>query len=46
LDYVIDNKIITLDFYEQLSIAYAGLGNTQKTQEFLEMANQLKKAAN
>lgn len=46
LDYVIDNKIMTVDFYEQLSIVYAGLGNAQKTQEFLEMANQLKKAAN
>jgi len=46
LDYVIDNKIMTVDFYEQLSIAYAGLGNPQKNQEFLEMANQLKKAAN
>jgi len=46
LDYVIDNKIMTVDFYEQLSIAYSGLGNAQKTQDFLEMANQLKKAAN
>ncbi len=46
LDYVIDNKIMTVDFYEQLSIAYAGLGNDKKTQEFLEMANQLKKEAN
>jgi len=46
LDYVLDNKIITVDFYEQLSIAYTGLGNPQKTQEFLEMASQLKKAAN
>ena len=46
LDYVIDNKIMTVDFYEQLSIAHAGLGNAQKTREFLEMANQLKKEAN
>ena len=46
LDYVIDNKIMTVDFYEQLSIAYAGLGNSQKTQEFLDRANQLKKVAN
>ncbi|MCJ7756582.1 MAG: hypothetical protein MUP24_00440 [Gillisia sp.] len=46
LDYVIDNKIMKIDFYEQLSIAYAGLGNSQKAQEFLEMASQLKKASN
>ncbi len=46
LDYVIDSKIMKIDFYEQLSIAYTGLGNPQKTQEFLEMASQLKKAAN
>lgn len=46
LDYVIDNKLMKIDFYEQMSIAYAGLGNSQKTQEFLEMANQLKKEAN
>jgi len=46
LDYVIDNKIMKIDFYEQLSIAYTGLGNPEKNQEFLEMASQLKKAAN
>jgi len=46
LDYVIDNKIMKIDFYEQLSIAYSGLGNSQKTQELLEMASQLKKEAN
>ena len=46
LDYVLDNKIMKIDFYEQLSIAYTGLGNPQKTQEFLEMASQLKKEAN
>lgn len=40
LDYVIDNKKMTADFYEQLSIAYAGLGNAQKAKEFREMANQ------
>jgi tetratricopeptide (TPR) repeat protein len=46
LDYVIDNKLMKIEFYEQLSIAYTGLGNTQKTQEFLEIAGQLKKASN
>jgi tetratricopeptide (TPR) repeat protein len=46
LDYVVDNKIMTVDFYEQLSIAYSGMGNAQKTREFLEMVKQLKKAAN
>lgn len=40
LDYVIDNKEMTADFYEQLSIAYAGLGNAQKAKEFRDMANQ------
>ena len=40
LDYVIDNKKMTADFYEQLSIAYTGLGNAQKAKEFREMANQ------
>lgn len=40
LDYVIDNKKLTTNFYEQLSIAYAGLGNAQKAKEFREMANQ------
>jgi len=46
LDYVIDNKIMLVDFYEQLSIAYAGLGDSDKIQEFRKMASQLKKVAN
>lgn len=46
LDYLIDDQIVTAEFYDQLSIAYAGLGNTQKAVEFNEKATQIKKSQN
>ena len=43
LDYLIDDMEMELDFYEQLSKAYSGMGNATKAGEFQEKANSLKK---
>jgi len=42
LDYLIDDKNMERDFYEQLSSAYMGLGNSSKASEFKEKANSQK----
>ncbi len=34
------------DFYEQLVVAYSGLGNSSKASEFKERANSIKKTEN
>lgn len=39
LDYLIDDKQMERDFYEQLANAYLGLGNTSKATEYRNKAN-------
>jgi hypothetical protein len=46
LDYLIDDPQMTIDFYEQLSNTYTGLGNAAKNNEYREKAEQLKKTLN
>ncbi|CAN5350644.1 hypothetical protein BH23BAC2_BH23BAC2_08550 [soil metagenome] len=46
LDYVIENKKMEVDFYEQLSIANLGLGNAGKAKEFQDKANDINKTLN
>ncbi len=46
LDYVIENKKMEVDFYEQLAIAYYGLGNSVKARESQDKANQINKTIN
>jgi len=46
LDYVIDNKNMEVDFFEQLAIAYYGLGNSVKARESQDKANQINKTLN
>lgn len=46
LDYVIDNKKMTGDFYEQLSIAYTGIGDVKKAKEFEEKVKEINKTLN
>jgi tetratricopeptide (TPR) repeat protein len=43
LDYVIDNPKLEADFYNELSKAHRGLGNTKKAEHFKEKASKLKK---
>ncbi len=43
LDYVIDNPKLEADFYNELSKAHRGLGNTKKAEHFIEKASKLKK---
>lgn len=42
LDYVIDNENMEVDFFEQLSTTYTGLGNEKKASEFLQRAKEIK----
>ncbi|MGM0390415.1 MAG: tetratricopeptide repeat protein [Bacteroidota bacterium] len=46
LDYLIDDQIMTADFYDQLSITYTGLGNAERAIEFSEKSTQIKKSHN
>lgn len=46
LDYVIDNKKMEVEFFEQLAIAYYGLGNSEKARESQDKANQINKTIN
>lgn len=46
IDYLIDDQQMSIDFYEQLTITYQGLGDAAKTAEFREKAEQLKKTLN
>ena len=41
IDYVIDNVIMEIDFYKQLSAAYKYLNNIQKSQSFAKKAEAL-----
>lgn len=41
IDYVIDNVIMEIDFYKQLSTAYKYLNNIQKSQSFAKKAEAL-----
>ena len=41
LDYIIDDRKMEMDFYMQLSVAYAALNNTAKAKTFNEKAKQL-----
>ena len=42
IDYVIDNVDLEIDFLKQLAEASKGLGNTQKSDQYLAKANNLK----
>jgi tetratricopeptide (TPR) repeat protein len=42
IDYIIENKKMESDFYQQLGEAYAGKGNTSKARTFLEKSKSLK----
>jgi tetratricopeptide (TPR) repeat protein len=46
LDYVIANPKMEVEFYEQLSIAYTGLGNPEKASDFQKKAKQSNKTVN
>lgn len=46
LDYVIENPKMEVDFYEQLAIAYYGLGNSVKASETQDKADQINKTIN
>lgn len=46
LDYVIENKKMEADFFEQISIAYQGMGNSDKAREFQDKASQINKTIN
>ncbi|MFO7720246.1 MAG: hypothetical protein R6W85_07385 [Gillisia sp.] len=46
LDYLIDDQILTAEFFDQLSITYTGLGNAEKATEFSEKSTQIKKSQN
>lgn len=46
LDYVIENENMEVDFYEQLSRAYSGLGNVEKAETYLERAKEIKNKLN
>ncbi len=46
LDYLIDDQKMTAEFYDQLSIAFTGIGNAEKAIEFNEKATQIKKSQN
>ena len=46
LDYLIDDMEMERDFYEQLSIAYTGLGNSSKATEFRAKADSIEKIEN
>jgi tetratricopeptide (TPR) repeat protein len=41
IDYVIDNVIMEIDFYKQLSTAYKYLNNIKKSQAFAKKAEAL-----
>lgn len=42
IDFVIDNKKMEIDFYEQLSISYEGIGNKKEALKFSEKAKKLR----
>ena len=46
LDYLIDDMDMERDFYEQLSVAHTGLGNSSKASEFKEKADSIKQIEN
>lgn len=43
VDFVIDNPKMEADFYDQLSKAYQGLGNSKKASEFQQKAEKIQK---
>lgn len=42
MDFVYDDPKMEKDFYEQLSIAYQGIGNLEKSKSFSDKANKIK----
>lgn len=42
IDYIIDDTKMESDFYQQLGEAYAGAGNAEKAQQYVDKANALK----
>lgn len=42
LDYVIENENMEVDFFDQLSKTYSGLGNEKKASDFLQRAKEIK----
>lgn len=45
LDYVLDDEM-NADFYKQLATAYSGTGNTEKAEEYIKMAEEIKNKLN
>jgi len=43
LDYLIENKLMEIDFYSQLAISYNGMNNANKAEEYRLKAENLKK---
>lgn len=43
LDFIVDNPILEAQFYEQMSKAYQGFGNTTKMEQFLQKAKSIQK---
>jgi hypothetical protein len=41
LDYLFDNAELEKEFYEQLAVAYTGLGNTIKAANFAKKAAEI-----
>ncbi|WP_300433639.1 tetratricopeptide repeat protein [Christiangramia sp.] len=46
LDYLIDDKLMEIDFYSQLAISYNGMKNADKAEEYRRKAENLKKEIN
>ncbi len=46
LDYVLENPKMEVGFFEQLAVAYTGLGNAAKAKEFQEKAKNINKTLN
>lgn len=46
LDYLIEDKIMEIDFYSQLAISYIGMNNADKAKEYRQKAEILKKEIN
>lgn len=46
LDYLIEDKEMERDFYNQIAMAHLGLGNSSKASEFKEKASSILKTAN
>ncbi|WP_231896355.1 tetratricopeptide repeat protein [Gramella sp. MAR_2010_147] len=46
LDYLIDDRLMEIDFYSQLAISYSGMKNADKAGEYRQKAENIKKEIN